>query len=164
MRIQVENARKEEGKHSSFSFVQPASKLGDIDDMPWKDNDISVEGEYWFDGSHLIVEGVIHTRGIYECASCLAPVEAERDAALSEVYGTEAQLPEDVNPYNGEYIDLTETIRELLILSEPMKVLCRPDCAGLCPQCGANLNECACSCPTDRIDPRLAVLSDWLKS
>ena len=51
MRIQVENARKEEGKHSSFSFVQPASKLGDIDDMPWKDNDISVEGEYWFDGS-----------------------------------------------------------------------------------------------------------------
>ena len=148
MRIQVENARKEEGKHSSFSFVQPASKLGDIDDMPWKDNDISVEGEYWFDGSHLIVEGVIHTR----------------DAALSEVYGTEAQLPEDVNPYNGEYIDLTETIRELLILSEPMKVLCRPDCAGLCPQCGANLNEGACSCPTDRIDPRLAVLSDWLKS
>ena len=78
MRIQVENARKEEGKHFSFSFVQPASKLGDIDDMPWKDNDISVEGEYWFDGSHLIVEGVIHTRGIYECASCLAPVEAER--------------------------------------------------------------------------------------
>ena len=52
MRIQVENARKEEGKHFSFSFVQPASKLGDIDDMPWKDNDISVEGEYWFDGSH----------------------------------------------------------------------------------------------------------------
>lgn len=164
MRIQVENARKEEGKHSSFSFVQPASKLGDIDDMPWKDNDISVKGEYWFDGNHLIVKGVIHTRGIYECASCLSPVEEERDAALSEVYGTEAQLPEDVNPYNGEYIDLTETIRELLILSEPMKVLCRPDCAGLCPQCGANLNEGACSCPTDRIDPRLAVLSDWLKS
>ena len=101
---------------------------------------------------------------MYTCSRCLSPVSVDRNETLSEVYGTEAELPEDVLPYNGEYIDLTETIRETLILSEPMRVLCRPDCKGLCPQCGANLNDGPCSCPTDKIDPRLEVLAQLLQS
>ena len=48
MRIQVENARKEEGKKFSFSFIQPVYHLGDVDDLPWKDSDVSVDGEYWY--------------------------------------------------------------------------------------------------------------------
>jgi hypothetical protein len=162
MRIQVENARKEEGTQFPFSFVQPASQLGNVEDMPWHDSDIAVSGSYWFDGVHLRVEGTVGTTGVYTCGRCLTPVEIERKEALSEVYGTEAELPDDVSPYNGEYIDLTETVRELLILSEPMKVLCRSDCAGLCPECGVNLNEGACSCRIGGTDPRLAILGDLL--
>jgi uncharacterized protein len=40
----------------------------------------------------------------------------------------------------------------------PMGILCRPDCAGLCPQCGQNLNEGTCDCAKDDIDPRFEVL------
>lgn len=164
MKLQVEKALKEQGKKFPFSFERPAADLGDVSTLPWHRYTVAVEGNYWFDGNHMVVHGTIHTKGMYTCSRCLTPVSVDRNATLSEVYGTEAELPDDVLPYNGEYIDLTETIRETLILSEPMKVLCRPDCKGLCPQCGANLNEGPCSCPTDRIDPRLAVLGDLLKS
>lgn len=164
MKLQVAEAIKDQGKPFPFSFKTPATELGDVDTLPWKDQMILVDGSYWFDGNHMVVRGEIHTAGMYSCSRCLTPVSVDRNATLSEVYGTEAELPDDVLPYNGEYIDLTETIRETLILSEPMKVLCRPDCKGMCPQCGANLNEGPCSCPTDRIDPRLAVLGDLLKS
>lgn len=164
MKLQVEEALKEAGKKFPFSFEVPAAVLGEVDGLPWEHQPISVEGVFWFDGNHIVVQETIRTHGAYTCSRCLTPVPVDRKATLSEVYGTEAELPDDVLPYNGEYIDLTETIRENLILSEPMKVLCRPDCKGLCPQCGANLNEGPCSCPTDRIDPRLAILGDLFKS
>ena len=45
-------------------------------------------------------------------------------------------------------IDLTEAIRQRALLALPMKPLCHPECAGLCPQCGANLNEGTCQCVT----------------
>ncbi|WP_301861082.1 DUF177 domain-containing protein [uncultured Megasphaera sp.] len=164
MKLQVEEALREEGRKIPFAFQEPAAALGDVDTLPWKDSDVAVKGSFWSDGTHIVVEGTVRTSGMYTCSRCLTPVSLVRNAALSEVYGAEAELPEDVWPYNGEYIDLTETIRETLILSEPMKVLCRPDCQGLCPQCGANLNEGPCSCPTDKIDPRLSVLETLLNS
>ena len=154
MKLQVEEALKEAGKSFPFSFECPAAELGEVDDLPWKDATVVVD----------VVQGTIQTSGMYTCSRCLSPVSVDRNETLSEVYGTEAELPEDVLPYNGEYIDLTETIRETLILSEPMRVLCRPDCKGLCPQCGANLNDGPCSCPTDKIDPRLEVLAQLLRS
>jgi uncharacterized protein len=164
MKLQVEQAHKEEGIKFPFSFSEPAAKLGEVDAFPWKSHTVTVEGEFWFDGRHLVVAGTITTSGVYPCSRCLTPVSVDRKETLSEVYGTEAELPEDVEPYNGEYIDLTKTVRETLVLSEPMRVLCRPDCKGLCPQCGANLNEGPCSCPDDRIDPRLEKLGELLKS
>ncbi|ERT57877.1 MULTISPECIES: YceD family protein [Megasphaera] len=162
MKLQVEDARQERDRKFPFSFKKPAAALGEVEAFPWKDNEVTVVGKFWYDGSHIIVRGTVHTSGVYPCGRCLTPVSVDRKERLSEVYGTEAELPPDVLPYNGEYIDLTETIREILILSEPMNVLCRPDCAGFCPQCGANLNDGPCSCPTERIDPRLAVLNDLL--
>lgn len=164
MKLQVEEALKEAGKQFPFAFNVPAAALGEVDGLPWEHQPVAVEGVFWFDGTHVVVQGTIRTHGTYTCSRCLTPVPVDRNATLSEVYGTEAELPADVLPYNGEYIDLTETIRENLILSEPMKVLCRADCKGLCPQCGANLNAGPCSCPTDRIDPRLEILGDFLKS
>ena len=164
MKLQVEEALKEAGKSFPFSFECPDAELGDVDEFPWKDATVAIDGTYGFDGNHIVVHGNIRVSGGYTCSRCLSPVLVDRNETLSEVYGTEAGLPEDVLPYNGEYIDLTETIRETLILSEPMRVLCRPDCKGLCPQCGANLNDGPCSCPTDNIDPRLDVLAQLLRS
>ena len=53
-----------------------------------------------------------------------------------------------------------EAAREQLLLALPLKVTCREDCKGLCPQCGKNLNQERCSCSTEVEDPRWAALKD----
>ena len=47
-------------------------------------------------------------------------------------------------------IDLSDAIADAVVMDTPFVVLCRPDCAGLCPTCGANLNEGSCSCADQR--------------
>jgi len=61
-------------------------------------------------------------------------------------------------------IDLAPLARELSLLSMPTKVLCRPDCLGLCQECGANLNEGDCGCAEAAIDPRLSALQQLFNS
>jgi uncharacterized protein len=59
----------------------------------------------------------------------------------------------------GEVLETEPILLEQLQLNIPMKPLCRPDCAGLCPVCGADLNLGACACPERAGDPRLAALA-----
>jgi len=65
-------------------------------------------------------------------------------------------LPEQVE------VDLNPYIEENLILSIPMKMLCREDCKGICPGCGADLNHEVCRCGRSEIDPRWKKLKDLL--
>ncbi len=61
--------------------------------------------------------------------------------------------------YENDELDLDELVREQLELSLPPRILCREDCRGLCPQCGAELNHETCQCQ-EPIDPRWQVLAD----
>jgi uncharacterized protein len=67
---------------------------------------------------------------------------------------------EDLNTayYRDHVLDLGEMLREQFYLALPMRPLCRLDCQGLCPQCGADRNVEACQCKTEWVDPRLSVL------
>ena len=58
----------------------------------------------------------------------------------------------------NESIELDDLLREDILLELPTKFLCKPDCKGLCPQCGKNLNEGKCSCSARQVDPRLEIL------
>ena len=51
--------------------------------------------------------------------------------------------------HDGRVLDLTEAVREQVLLALPMVLLCRPDCAGICPRCGTNRNAANCSCGTE---------------
>ena len=63
-----------------------------------------------------------------------------------------------------ETIDVDELLRADILLELPTKFLCRPDCKGLCSQCGQNLNQGDCGCNKRRIDPRLEVLQQLIQS
>ncbi len=67
---------------------------------------------------------------------------------------------EDLNTayYRDHVLDLGDMLREQFYLALPMRPLCRPDCQGLCPQCGADRNVEACQCQSEWVDPRLSVL------
>ena len=62
----------------------------------------------------------------------------------------------------NDRLDLKELVLSDLLLNLPMKHLCREDCKGLCPKCGANLNEGECGCNRKPVDPRFAALRDLL--
>ncbi|MGH9340727.1 MAG: YceD family protein [Acidobacteriota bacterium] len=65
--------------------------------------------------------------------------------------------------YRDEKLDLSAVVAEQIVLEVPMKTVCRPDCKGLCDQCGANLNEVECDCEREVQDPRLTALADLKK-
>lgn len=105
------------------------------------------------------------------CARCLEPVvrEAARDFDLlyrpegvdggrDEVSVTQAEA--EIGYYVGDGLLLEDFLREQVLLTIPIKTICREDCKGLCPYCGKNLNEESCSCKTQPSDPRW----DGLKS
>jgi len=100
------------------------------------------------------------------CQRCLEPLaqQVEEDVELllapgaampaSPEHALEAEELGMVEvPADGE-LDLRPLLIEQIQLNVPMKPLCREGCAGLCPTCGANLNEGACGCQTEEIDPR----------
>ncbi|MBP1654290.1 MAG: hypothetical protein H6Q28_846, partial [Bacteroidetes bacterium] len=58
-------------------------------------------------------------------------------------------------------IDLAEDVRQTLMLSVPLKLLCAEDCRGLCPTCGANRNTAGCDCREDEPDSRWEQLKNW---
>jgi uncharacterized protein len=105
----------------------------------------------------LVVKGTAEAPWVGECRRCLRPVKAALSAPILEVYEPhpsegETQLLE------GTEIDLEPVVREAVLLELPLAPLCREDCAGLCPRCGADRNEVACGCVTDEPDPRWAGL------
>ena len=66
--------------------------------------------------------------------------------------------------YESDLLDITEPVRESLLLAVPLQALCREDCRGLCPVCGADRNEGDCGCDTTSVDPRLAALKQFIKN
>ena len=104
-----------------------------------------------------------------QCARCLGELQCPLELTFEEEYvpvvdaptGAPVQLQEDDDAFRiaADFtLDLREGLRQYMLLSEPPKPLCRPDCAGLCPRCGADLNGAGCGCDTT-IDSRWEALA-----
>jgi uncharacterized protein len=105
------------------------------------------------------------------CARCVEPVDlplaGEFDLLFrpSDVDATGSEhaisTPEtEIGYYDNGGLALEDVLREQVLLSLPARTLCLPDCKGLCPRCGLNRNETACSCDTGPSDPRWEALAD----
>ena len=126
-------------------------------------------------GEEIQVRGKIEAGVQIGCDRCLAPVavplEVEFETAFipQEKAAGEPEhvelLAEDMGlaAFEGDAIDLDELVREQILLALPSRNLCREDCRGLCPTCGADLNAGPCGCAQDETDPRWAALADWKK-
>lgn len=166
MKINIAQAKQEIGSTYQFQFAACSDELGFDEDVPWKGNAITVAGQITNTGRVLEVQGVIKTSGTYSCGRCLEQFCTDIEVAFSENYlaaGSEAE-GEDALFYEGDEIDITDLVRESILLAEPLKIVCKEECKGLCPVCGTNLNATACSCDRDSVDPRLAVLQKLLQT
>jgi uncharacterized protein len=90
----------------------------------------------------------------FETAFTPSELENER-AEHAELHGDDLIT----SVYEGGEIDLDEVVREQILLGLPTRLRCREDCKGLCPTCGADLNESECGCQKQEIDPRWAALA-----
>ena len=112
----------------------------------------------------ILLQVDVHAALELECVRCLNPVIQPLHTNFTELYAFSRRYMTESNlmmPETG-IIDLTPILSEYMLLEVPMSPLCRPDCKGLCPVCGANQNETTCQHEDEPGDPRLAALKDLL--
>ena len=120
------------------------------------------------------IQGHVAYRTKQSCSLCLEPLELSVESDFDLTYADQLPKVEDesgeeielsaedmgVALLDGEEINLEEPLVEQLILSMPVKPLCRKGCKGLCPHCGADLNVSQCRCTEPQIDTRFAALQN----
>jgi uncharacterized protein len=125
-------------------------------------------------GDRLLVQGDVAAEVDVECSRCLEritmPVEGTLEEQFQPTVDVETGAPVARADYDADDItfdidanhmmDLSEPVRQALLVALPMKPLCRADCKGLCPQCGANWNDGSCDCTTEAVDERWSGLRE----
>jgi uncharacterized protein len=117
----------------------------------------------------ILAHADLHTALQLECSRCLREIDYLVDVRFQEEYlpavdlATGRPLPVDDEPdvarlTDHHELDLETPVREAILLAEPIALLCRPDCPGLCINCGLRLDEGSHDHPDDAIDPRLEAL------
>ncbi|MDQ6693494.1 MAG: DUF177 domain-containing protein [Chloroflexota bacterium] len=123
-------------------------------------------------GDGLLIQGDIEAGVQLECSRCLDQFTATVDASLEEQYKQTVEVETGRLIERSEFeesdsifdidhnhlMDLSEPVRQALLVALPMKPLCREDCAGICPECGANRNEADCGHTPQTLDNRWAGL------
>ncbi len=98
------------------------------------------------------------------CDRCAELVKRPTTLSFEHVIVAEVEDDENDDFIVAEQmqLDMEELLRDDLLLWIPSKILCKPDCKGLCDQCGKNLNDGECDCNKSTVDPRLAALASLL--
>jgi uncharacterized protein len=119
---------------------------------------------------HLYMKAEVKTGGTFTCDRCLEEFHSD----VTSVYGVMFVPDQDAVEGDGEevqvlsndstHIDLADDVRQFVLLGLPQKLLCREECAGLCPTCGANLNTGRCECKGEEADSRWSELQKIVKN
>lgn len=126
---------------------------------------VKVKGKISNAGDVLLLRVVLKGQVQRTCGRCLKEFTADTKAELIEKFypASTEDIESDALVYTGDDVDVTTPLREGLLLAEPLQALCKPDCRGLCPVCGADLNDGECGCDRFTGDPRLAALKQFIK-
>ncbi|WP_315114920.1 DUF177 domain-containing protein [uncultured Clostridium sp.] len=125
---------------------------------------IKFEGEFNLIEDTISLNGTVTTTLELTCSRCLAKFAKEVEIPIEEKLSKEENKDDDYIFIEGDVIDITEIIENNIIVSLPIRRLCNEECKGLCPNCGVNLNNSACNCGENDIDPRLAKLKNFFSS
>lgn len=147
------------GTERDVDLTTEIGVLGIADPRFGRDTPVRIELHLESLTDGIVVKGTITTRWDGVCRRCA--VESS-DVLVSRVDELYQQVPSVPDAFElGDMLDLAPMVRELLLLDAPASPLCGPDCKGLCPNCGIDLNLASCDCVDELLDPRWAALSDW---
>ncbi len=144
--LDVSNALKNPGQVYAFSVESELDELEVLGDLV-RFEDIVASGEFFGTGERVSIKGQVSATVVSRCAKCLEPVALKLAAEIDSLFARQAD-PEDPDLYTfeGSKVDLTDAVRDALLLEMPYRFLCSEDCKGLCPICGINLNLGTCTC------------------
>ncbi|MGH9121888.1 MAG: YceD family protein [Acidimicrobiales bacterium] len=160
-RVGVARLRRSPGSQIS---EQPRGKLGELVVADSRvDADSEVEADLVLTAVLGGVEVAGHVRVPWEgvCRRCGTAVHGDLDAEVRELYRVKSADDDDDDesyPLGTEDLDLRPLARDAVLLDLPLAPLCRSDCRGLCPICGADLNQGECTCERVGGDLRWAAL------
>lgn len=111
----------------------------------------------------VLVTGTASARLVGECVRCLTVVTDEIEVDVQELftYAESDADDEEASRLDGQLIDLEPVLRDAIVLDLPFQPVCRPDCRGLCPECGLDLNADEEHSHVERVDPRWAQLAEF---
>lgn len=123
----------------------------------------------------ILIKARIKTEVRVQCSRCLSQFPVPLEFGIEEEYfplidvdsGVSLDVPNEPGCFTIDekhILDLTEAVRQYAVMAVPMKPLCRPGCRGLCPNCGHNLNQGPCGCPSQQMDPRWSKLARLLSA
>jgi uncharacterized protein len=155
----------------AFEFTMDQNEIDLESERAKVVGNVLVSGELKCSAAKTDVKGWIKAPLEIDCTRCLTPIEHRLDVAFDATFVGKEMFPEakethleaadlDTDVIEGNELDLTQVVREQIMLSLPEQVLCREDCRGICPTCGADLNDGDCKCGGEEIDPRWAALKD----
>jgi uncharacterized protein len=155
MKIQISGLS--EGIHRySFSVASNELELGEQ-----FRSEVLVDATLDKTPTQILLTSNIITVGSFECDRCVAPFGEQLTSSYTMLYVHEGSETEYLDPEEFQVlsagqniIDLTEDVRQTLLLAVPFKLLCNKECKGLCPTCGVNLNQGSCSCKNESVDER----------
>jgi len=121
-------------------------------------------------GTQIFLAARVSAEGSFECDRCLTPFTFPVKSLYRMYYVTDGAADSQVDPSELQIvppgfsvIDLSEDVRQTMLLAVPLKLLCTENCKGLCPHCGTNLNSGTCTCTQLTVDSRWEQLSKLKK-
>lgn len=172
MRIYLPDLKAKYGEAVDFSFDE---KLEDYFDDFSEGGDLKLRLGALMNGDEIFIHGTLEAAVTAECSRCLASFNHVFRTDFNEVFTVTGEAPAESDPQNlaaeaanlltvtGDFLHLDEYIRQLIILAQAYKPLCRSDCKGICAECGKDLNSTTCRCSEENepVDVRLQKLKDF---
>ncbi len=161
-----------------FSFREPYEVFSTLADLQGRGEseflspllvELTVAREF----GHIRVKGNVSVRMRFACSRCLENFDADICSAFTMFYTKGSQIDSDEDEvelaeedlvsvsYEGDEIDFAPEVAEQVIMELPLKPLCREGCKGLCPSCGADLNEGDCGCERAAFNLKFGALKNF---
>ena len=168
--VNVLDLLRRPGSDKHVAVVAKALDFDFADSRIDDDSDVEIDIELESSSTGIVASGTATVAWSSVCRRCLRPVSGEVNAALDEAFSRDAKATVhhhgdsagdalgETEPIIGDQIDFTLPVREAVLLAVPEAPLCRTDCPGLCPQCGADRTTTTCSCNIETRDERWAAL------
>ncbi|HZC99180.1 MAG TPA: YceD family protein [Actinomycetes bacterium] len=160
--VNVRELLNQPGAHKHVVQRGPLPNM--VTPVAWVEPDtpVTVDAEVESVVEGLLVTGQVSTWARLQCARCLSTIGEELRVDVRELFALDPREAEDEGYalLPDDRLPLDAMARDAIVLAFPAAPLCRPDCAGLCPQCGADLNVTACGHRQGTADLRWAGLAE----